>query len=552
LAARSPIPALGAGISALAAWLLAAWRANAIDRDLVRIDAWLSVQATAFVKVIASIAGAIAILYGSFSASGADASGYLSHAAMLARGDLTRAEPLTAVADWPNALQTLAPLGWRAAFEPGRQVPTYPVGLPLLMAPAHALGSPLAACLITPLSLLVAVWATGSLALRVGGPGAGVIAAVWLATSPIALIAAMQPMSDIVATAAWLVCWLVLVSQSTSVVGRQPLVAGLASALAILIRPNLAPLASVPALFLFLNERHLRLSTRARRLAVFCAPIALAVVVIGWLQWRWFGSPLRSGHGTAQELFAVENFASNIVVYSRWLLETHGPWLFVAPLAFLWPRVPALRWLLVFAAAVCFAYLVYGVFEVWTYLRFLLPALAIGMIAVGATLSTLLGRLPMTKRGPVLVIIVVAIAAANVASSRAHDVFRFGEQQSRAMLAGRYLEAGVPVNAVILAGEQSGAIGYYTGRSIVRWDLAARDSLDAIVTRLRHARYDVWFALDEWEEELFRVKFASASAATLDWPPVVDAGTTMRTRAWRLRDRERFLRGDRVLTDRLR
>ena len=61
----------------------------------------------------------------------------------------------------------------------------------------------------------------------------------------------------------------------------------------------------------------------------------------------------------------------------------------------------------------------------------------------------------------------------------------------------------------------------------------------------------VWIALDEWEEELFRRKLPGADAGALDWPPVVDAGTDPRTRVWRLRDRDRFMRGETIHTDRL-
>jgi hypothetical protein len=49
-----------------------------------------------------------------------------------------------------------------------------------------------------------------------------------------------------------------------------------------------------------------------------------------------------------------------------------------------------------------------------------------------------------------------------------------------------------------------------------------------------------------------RSKFAGMAAAALDWPPVMEAGPVMLTRAWRLADRERFLSGQRVATDRLR
>jgi len=49
-----------------------------------------------------------------------------------------------------------------------------------------------------------------------------------------------------------------------------------------------------------------------------------------------------------------------------------------------------------------------------------------------------------------------------------------------------------------------------------------------------------------WEEGPFRSKFASVPAVSLDWPPMLEAGTTHRTRMWKLSDRQAFLRGGRI------
>jgi hypothetical protein len=73
--------------------------------------------------------------------------------------------------------------------------------------------------------------------------------------------------------------------------------------------------------------------------------------------------------------------------------------------------------------------------------------------------------------------------------------------------------------------------------------------LAAASARAADAGYEVWIALDEWEEDLVRRKFSSIDAGRLDWPPLLEAGTLMRTRAWRLRDREAFLRDGSAHTD---
>jgi hypothetical protein len=53
----------------------------------------------------------------------------------------------------------------------------------------------------------------------------------------------------------------------------------------------------------------------------------------------------------------------------------------------------------------------------------------------------------------------------------------------------------------------------------------------------------VFIVLDAWEDEPFRKQLGAYPAAALDWPPVVEAGRSHRTRLWRLSDRDRFIRG---------
>jgi hypothetical protein len=596
VSARSPIPAAVLALGALVVWAVLARRAQAACADLTGADVWLRRHAQAFVVVIAGLAAAVSLNFQTFSAAGADASGYFSQAAMLADGRLTRDEPLASIATWSGGGATLVPLGWRAAADPTTQVPTYAIGLPLLMAPLHSLGGLLLASLIGPLSLALAIWAVARLAAVVSGPAAAILSAVWLATSPVSLISATQPMSDMPATAAWLFCLAIVVAitaseaspQTAEHVGRvwlrlasgsigfaplrgarvlkavrkpdpsarilglqdsgpvtvswRAVTAGCVAAIAVLIRPNIAPVAAIPALML--------LTTRGRTPAVlFAAPVAVAGALIAFVQWRWFGSPLRSGYGTADEIYALANVGANVRLYGEWLLDTHGPWLLAAPLAAVAVPSRALRWLLLFAAAVVAAYLVYAVFETWTYLRFVLPALAIAMVATSALVATLRDRLPAVLRAGVLLAIVIAIAALQLRSARSHDAFRTADRHARASLAGRYLAAAMPARSVIIAGEQSGALRYYTGHSILRWEVMTPDGLTAATTSLADAGYEVWIGLDEWEEDLVRQRFKGSDVAALDWPPLLEAGTLMRTRAWRLRDREPFLRSATSHTD---
>ena len=97
---------------------------------------------------------------------------------------------------------------------------------------------------------------------------------------------------------------------------------------------------------------------------------------------------------------------------------------------------------------------------------------------------------------------------------------------------------------MILSGEQSGSMRYYTGRPILRWEAATPEALASAIATLEQKGRPVYVVLDAWENEPFRKKFATLPAVSLDWPPVLEAGTSHRTRLWRLSDRERFLRGE--------
>jgi 4-amino-4-deoxy-L-arabinose transferase-like glycosyltransferase len=83
---------------------------------------------------------------------------------------------------------------------PGGIVPTYPPGLPLVMAAAQRLAGEGAVHAVVPLQGGVAVWLTFLLGRRLGGARAGLAAALLLASSPVFLAAAVRPMSDLPAT----------------------------------------------------------------------------------------------------------------------------------------------------------------------------------------------------------------------------------------------------------------------------------------------------------------------------------------------------------------
>ena len=526
ISARSPLAASIAALIAGGAWFALARRDRALAADLE--GAWRAMErnASRLVGVVALISAILASTFATRSAAGADASGYLSQAALWSDGAWIVADPLADILGRSDSWLT-TPLGWRPAGS-ASQVPTYPPGLPLLMAIPHAMAGIQGANAVVIGFAAIAVWATGMLA---GGVG-GIIAAILIAFSPVFLYQSFQPMSDVPVTAAWMACFLLVTHD------RWSLWAGAACAVAILVRPNLAPLAIVPLIL-------------AKKRFTFALPVMTAGAFIAFMQWLWYGSPLRSGYGNAEELFAVSNIGPNAIRYLRWLIAT-APVLLVA--LFGWWRssqAPSRkpRALGVFAVLVILSYLVYAVFDHWSYLRFLLPAMAVFAIFAAIELRTWIERWPVPHRFPVFVVLILGVTAYSLFVARTLDTFGLGDQLRRVEQAAAFIDRSTPHEAVLIAGEQSGSMRYYTGRSILRWEAATPDQLSNAITTL--AQRPLYVVLDAWENEPFSAKFKGLPAVALDWPPLVDAGTSHRTRVWNLADRARFLKGEQISTLRL-
>ena len=119
--------------------------------------------------------------------------------------------------DW-----VLSPLGYHPGPQPRVIVPTYPPGLPLLMATAKKAFGANGAFYVVPLMGALAVLLTYALGRLLFDDVVGVAAAALLAVSPTFLYQLMWPMSDVPATAAWTLAIVFAVV-------RRPLAAGLAT-----------------------------------------------------------------------------------------------------------------------------------------------------------------------------------------------------------------------------------------------------------------------------------------------------------------------------------
>src|SRR5688572_3302648 len=437
ISARSPLAASIAALIAGGAWFALARRDRAIAADLEA--AWRAMErnASRLIGVVALIGAIVASTFATRSAAGADASGYLSQAEMWSDGAWLIPNPLADVLHGSDPWLT-TPLGWRPAGS-SYQVPTYPPGLPLLMAIPHALAAIQGANAVLIGSAALAVWATGILTGRVGG----IIAAILIAFSPVFLYQSFQPMSDVPVTAAWMACFLLARHD------RRSLGAGLACAIAILIRPNLAPLAIVP--FFVVKHR-----------VAFAVPVLTAGAFVAFMQWLWYGSALQSGYGSAGELFSMSNITPNAGHYFNWLIAT-APVLFLALFGF--PRLRRdghARALGIFALLVTASYLVYAVFDHWSYLRFLLPAMAVFAIFAAIELVAWIERWPVAARFPIFLVLLLGVVAHSLFVVRTLDAFKLRDQLRRIEQTAVFVNQTSLADAVLVAGEESGTMRYYT------------------------------------------------------------------------------------------
>jgi hypothetical protein len=486
----------------------------------------LLVVAVATVSVVS-----FGLLNGMFVAAAADAYGYVSQADLWARGSLVVAQPFAREMTWPGAADSLAPLGYRP-HRPAPHgtdiVPIYSPGVPMLMAAFKLIGGANAVYWVVPLLGGLALWATFVMGLRLAGSFVGASAAVLLATSPSFLFEVTAPASDVGATAWWAVTLALLTFGSA----RAAFGAGLAASAAILTRPNLAPLAVLFGLTLAwraLTPRRPETEERDSRSAVlwFAAGVLPGILAVAFLNQHLYGSPLKSGYGTLEELYAWEHGWANLARYPRWVVESQTPLVLLALAApFVLPpteaagsgerrpRATAAMWLC--GILMLFGlYLFYLPFEEWWYVRFIMPMFPPLFVLMAVSLITLLGlrgRLAPQVVETVAALMVGLLAWHGVRYATDRGASEVWRAEQRYLEAGEYVRSTLPERAAIISMQHSGSVRFYSGRVSVRYDLLRPTDLDLVVAELRRLGYEPYLLLDDWEEAIFRERFGGHSA----------------------------------------
>lgn len=463
---------------------------------------------------LAAGCAAVAVAHNGWTAGGADQYAYASQMDLWLAGARTIPVPLAAHAPWPDALTTFTPYGHRPALGGAGIVPVTAPGFSWLMAAFKAVGGHCAAFLVPPACAALLVWCAFAIGRRVGGDAVGLGAAWLMATSPVVLAMSKATMSDVPAAAFWAAAILGVLRPGVG----GALAGGLAASVAILIRPNLAPVAAALAVWRLWCD--LRREPRSPVAALaFSAAVVPGALATAWVNTVLYGSPLTSGYGALDALFSPSNAATNLWRYGAWVAQTQTQvaWLGLAALAVaparIWPAADAragARLLALVALVVLSAYVFYAPFDAWWYLRFLLPAWPAVCVGTAALVAAASSYAAVTRR----VVLVGALAALGLFGVRAAatlGVYPPGEGERRyASIAGHVARITEP-DAVILAGQHSGALRYYAGRTTIRFDLLNEEWLDEALAWLQGVGRRPYLLLEDWELGAFSRRFGARS-----------------------------------------
>ena len=464
---------------------------------------------------------------------------------MLAEGRVSLAPPLVPPVPWPDAGATFAPSGFAPGPGPdGGSVPLCPAGLSVAMAAAVHIAGDAAVFAVVPLMGLLAVWCTWLLGRRLAGPGVGAASAMLLACSPTFLYQLVQPMSDVPAAALWTAALAIAIGPEprARATAARGLAAGLLTGAAIMMRPNLAPLAAIPLLLVWPSRicrprGGRRRDARSRRGG---PPPGGHLRLASAIRLRGPGPALqpRLRRHQHRQLPGMARLRAHAGAGTRGIA----------------PLVAARRtvaWaLLAFAAGVLAAYLPYVPFADWWYTRFVLPALPALIILTMTLLERAASRLPSRAGLAALAVGTMVLGAYWLGRADELAVFRLKALEQKYVELGRLASSRLPRNAIVLAAQPAGSVRYYARLPTLSWDAIDAAWLDRVFAECRARGLVPYLAVEAWEMEAFRSRFRGHSpAADLDWPPRATLGHVIFV--YDPADRDRYLAGERIHTERI-
>lgn len=438
-------------------------------------------------------------------AAAADMFGYVSQAGDWLHGTLVRS-------DWiddrffPPAASV--PLGYLYRNDTGAvAIALYPPGTSLHMALFSVLGE-WAMYLVSPAGALALVLGTYALGRVWFDETCALIAAAIVACNPVVLIQATVPMSDTLAAAYW--TWSLVLAGGSRL--WMPWGAGLLAGIAILVRPNLAPLLVGPAAG--------ALTTSGVRAAV--ATCLGAAPLAGWLAWhnqRLYGGASSTGYGPVSLLFSTSYIPQNVKSYTAWLWQTMSP---LPVVGFICGAVDAvvrlkvrLIPLVAFAAVNIAIYLIYLPWPQWPFARFLLPALPVIVL-----LATSLARRAFSRWPVVLPVLALVVIGWQFEFAQRSELRIAHESVMRFKMLPEAMRAAGLVDQPVISRIHSGSLRHYASIQTVRWDILSPDELrqgltKAIAAGRRPLLIDDSDDRDEFEQRFGRTECWADTTAPL-------------------------------------
>jgi hypothetical protein len=438
--------------------------------------------------------GLILVHYSAPYAAGSDSSGYLNSARLLSQGNLS--VPMRQVPGLnPETLSiyTYCPLGFNPRPDYATLVPSYSIGLPLLLAfVAQGVGWNLGPLLAMVLHALFGLWLVYRLGRELGlEPGWAWVGPLLLAASPLYIYMSLVVMSDVPATV-WVTAAVLAAWKSRERPGLAAL-AGASLSLALLLRPT-DLLAFIPMA--------IALGFSMRRWLLLAAGGLPGAIILGVVNHVAYGRFLTTGYGDLSTLFSARNVPMTMVHYAVWM-----PALFT-PLVVIAVGLPALRPVRLRAVAVLaawvFAFFAFYLFydcthESWWYLRFILPAtppLLVAALLVGRAAAE---RLRLTPRAWWLGLAVLLAVVSGSAWFRHFDLSFTRSNERCYPDSTAWMRSHLPANAVVASMQTSGALLYYTDFTFFRWDMVSPADFQRIATACAAAGRPLYASLYPFE-----------------------------------------------------
>jgi hypothetical protein len=372
-----------------------------------------------------------------------------------------------------------------------------------------------------------------------------------IAATPVTVHHVVFPMSDVPAAAFWALAWVMSVRPGMGAVTA----AGTATALAVMIRPNLAPLALVIAATVSFGAGG-GLAGALKRVFIFAIVASAGPLLVLWSQAALYGDALQSGYRVPLDsLFDTERIPLNARQYPRLLIELHS-WvalggLLMVPLTLRRASLDR-RAAVVAVSALALVAVNYALFlpylgaEGVPWLRFMLPAILALFVLLAGALDQL--RLWVIRRSRWLGVVGLAPALYLILApgARLQPTTQFSSLQ----LAGPYLREALPPNAAILTITHGAALLNATGRPVIRLDLIAPEALGRVIADLQRRGHRPVYVFDTAVEgAAFSNRFRPSELSRLIWPARAEFTSGTSILYYDLLDRDAFLDGTHWPTD---